>query len=123
MIVKDAKEAARRWVIEVGSKTPGFLGAYQPGSTNGLPDDAEFPASSDVDIALVLSHPDYTEKLGKFLYRDVILEVSYVPQDQILAPDQVLGSYHRASGFRTPNRNCIRSNCKSCCIKNVCCLW
>ena len=103
MIVRDAKDVARQWVIDVGSKTPGFLGAYQPGSTNWLPDDAEFPASSDVDIAVVLSQPDYVEKLGKFLYRDVILEVSYVPHDQILSPDQVLGNYHRAGGLRKPN--------------------
>ena len=103
MIVKHAKDVARQWVIEEGTKTPGFFGAYRTGSTNWLPDDAELPVSSDVDIAVVLSQPDYREKLGKFIYRDVILEVSYTTYDQIESPDQVLGHYHLAAGFRTPN--------------------
>ena len=103
MTVRHAKDIARQWVLEEGTKTPGFLGAYQPGSTNWLPDDAEFPVSSDVDIAVVLSQSDHREKLGKFIYRDFILEVSYRPYDQIESPGQVLGNYHLAPGFRTPN--------------------
>ena len=103
MIVKQVKDIARQWVIEEGSKTPRFLGAYRSGSTNWLPDDAELPASSDVDINVVLSQSDYREKLGKFIYCDVILDISYRSHDRIESPDQVLGDHHLASGFRTPN--------------------
>ena len=44
MFVRDAKDAARRWVIEEASRAPGFNGAFYAGSTNWLPDDAVLPA-------------------------------------------------------------------------------
>jgi hypothetical protein len=101
MIVKDAKEVARQWVLEEGSQTSGFCGAFYHGSTNWLPDDAPFPAASDVDIMVVLAEPNPTQKLGKFIYRDVMLEVSYLPADQLQSPDVVLGQSHLAGSFHT----------------------
>ena len=103
MIVKHAKDIARQWVIEEGTKTPGFVGAYRTGSANSLPDDAELPASSDVDISIVLSLSDYRERLGKFVYGDLILDVAYRSHDRIESPYKVLGDYHLAGGFRTPS--------------------
>jgi hypothetical protein len=103
MIVKDAKELARQWVIEEASKAPGFYGALYAGSTNWLPDEADFPPTSDVDVWVVLADPAPLAKLGKFIYRDVILEVSYLTNDQLRSSDQILGDYHMAGGFRTPS--------------------
>ena len=100
MIVKDAKDVARRWVIEEGPKTPGFLGAYLYGSATRLQDDAELSASSDVDIAVVLAQRDHREKLGKILYGDVILEISYKSCKDLESPDEVLGNYHLAPSLR-----------------------
>jgi hypothetical protein len=102
MIVKQAKEAARQWVIKEGSNIPGFLGAYLAGSTLWLPNDAAFPATSDVDVFVVLADPPPL-KLGKFRYRDVILEVSYMPSDQLQSPELILGQSHMAGNFRIPN--------------------
>jgi len=103
LIVKDAKDIARQWVIEEASKMPGFYGAYCAGSANWLPDDAVLPATSDVDVWVVYTSPKPPEKLGKFIYRDVMLEVSYQPSDQLQSTDRVLGDYHMAGCFRTPS--------------------
>jgi hypothetical protein len=103
MRVKDAKDVARQWVIEQGSKTAGFYGAFYAGSTSWLPDDATLPATSDVDLWVVKDDPNPADKLGKFVYRGVLLEVSYMPRDQLGTPEQVLGDYHLAGCFRTPS--------------------
>ena len=48
MIVKDAKDAARQWVIEEASRAPDFYGAFYHGSTNWLTDDAVLsPSNTD----------------------------------------------------------------------------
>ena len=103
MTVKQAKDIARQWVIEEASKAPGFVGAYFAGSVNWLPDNANLPATSDVDVWVVHASPNPPDKLGKFIYRGVMLEVSYQPRAQLQSPDQVLGDYHMAGCFRTPS--------------------
>jgi hypothetical protein len=102
VIVKQAKDAARQWVIAQGSKIPGFMGAYLAGSILWLPEEAALPASSDVDVFIVLADPPPL-KLGKFFYRDVLLDVSYTPGDQLQSPDQVLGQPYLAGSFSKPN--------------------
>ncbi len=101
MIVKHAKDVARQWVMEEGSQASGFCGAFYHGSTNWLPDDAAFPATSDVDVMVVLADPNPQNKPGKFIYRDVMLEVSYLSQDQLQSPDLILGQSHMAGSFHT----------------------
>ncbi len=101
MIVKDAKAVARQWVMEEGSQMPGFCGAFFHGSTNWLPDEAALPATSDLDVMVVLADTSPTNKLGKFVYRDVLLEVSYLPQDELQSPERILGQSHMAGSFRT----------------------
>jgi hypothetical protein len=103
MIVQQAKEVAREWVREQARKAAGFSGAFFHGSTNWLPEDAALPATSDVDIMVVLAGPDAPDKLGKFLYRGVLLEVSYLPADQLQSAELVLGQYHLAGSFRAPS--------------------
>jgi len=100
MLVKQAKDAARQWVIEEASTAPGFCGAFYHGSTNWLADDAVLPATSDVDIKIVRAGSSPTDKLGKFIYRNVILDVSYVPSDQLQSPDLILGTYEMAGSVR-----------------------
>jgi hypothetical protein len=102
MLVKDAKAIARQWVAEKARGIPGFSGAFYAGSTSWLPDDAILPATSDLDLWVVLEDPNPPEKLGKFIYRDVLLEVSYVARDQLASPEAILGDYHMAGCFRTP---------------------
>lgn len=100
MIVRDARDVARQWVIEEAGKAPGFHGAFYAGSTNWLPDEAVLPPTSDVDVWVVVADPEPPEKPGKFIYRDVILEVSYLAGDRLRSPDRILGDYHLAGSFR-----------------------
>lgn len=102
MHVKQAREVARRWVIEEASNIPGFAGAFYHGSSNWLPDNAPVAATSDLDVMVVLDDANPPIKPGKFRYRGVLLEVSYIPSEQVRSPDQVLGRYHLAGSFRTP---------------------
>jgi len=103
MLVKEAKETARRWVMEAGMQIPRLWGAFLHGSINWLADDAAFPAESDVDIMLVLDETNPGLKLGKFLYQDLLLEVSYLPKGEIQSAERVLGLYHLAGSLRAPN--------------------
>lgn len=102
MTIKQARDAARQWVEEEAANAPGFRGAFYHGSTNWLPDDALLPAASDVDVMVVLADPDPPVKPGKFLYRDLLLEVSYLPEDELQSPDMILGRSDLAGSFRTP---------------------
>lgn len=103
MLVQDAKEVARQWVIEEAQRIPGFHAAYYAGSTTWLAEDTPLPATSDVDIMVVVEDPNPREKIGKFIYRNVLLEVTYLPKNQLPSPDVVLGDYHLAGSFRRPN--------------------
>jgi hypothetical protein len=102
MLVKDAKAIARQWVLEEAGQMPGFAGAFFHGSTNWLPDAAPLPATSDLDVMIVLDDPDPPIKRGKFIYQDVLLEVSNLPHDQLQSPEQILSQYHLAGSFRAP---------------------
>jgi hypothetical protein len=102
MRVKQAKDIARRWVREKASGIPSFAGAVFHGSTNWLPDDADLPATSDLDIMVVLDIPDPPIKPGKFRYQDVLLEVSFLTSDELRSSEQVLGRYDLAGSFRVP---------------------
>jgi len=101
MLVREAKAAGRRWVREAGCQTPGFTGAYFTGSVTWLDDDAELPATSDVDVHVVLEDPGDALKLGKFIFRGVLLEVSYIARETLGSTEEVLGRAHLAGAFRT----------------------
>lgn len=101
MTVKQAREAARQWMVEEASGIPGFCGAYTAGSTNWLPDDADLTTASDLDIMVVLADQNQAGRRGKFIYHDTLLEVSYLRKDQFQSPDRILSDYHLAPSFRT----------------------
>ena len=102
MRVGYARAAAADWVSRHARDQPGFRGAYLSGSTISLPDDAELPANSDVDVLLVsAASQDAPTGLGKLRYRGVLLDIGRVPEDRLRTPEQVLGSYRLAGSFRT----------------------
>ncbi|WP_283133408.1 hypothetical protein [Rhizohabitans arisaemae] len=100
MKLKIARAAARDWITTAGRLYPGYLGAYLSGSTTALPDDAELPVGSDVDIMLVTRQPVDGLKLGKFEHRGVLLEVTYVAWDRLHPAEVALADYHLAGGLR-----------------------
>lgn len=99
MRVGAARAVAVDWVRERMRSDPSVEGALFSGSTVGLPDDAVLPASSDVDVLLVRGSPG--AKVGKFVHRGVLLEVSAVTWAQVGGPEDVLGSWVFAPMFRT----------------------
>ena len=101
--IKEARERARQWVTDEASKEPGFHGAFVVGSVSWLPEEALLPSTSDVDVLVVRADPGPHGRLGKFIHRDLILEVSYVPRDLLQSPERILGDYHMAGSFRTPS--------------------
>lgn len=102
MIVGDAKDIARRWIAREASQAPGFGGAFFHGSTNWLGDDALLPASSDVDVVVVLDDPERVPKWGKIPVEGVLLDVSSVAAAALASPEEVLGRYELAGSFRRP---------------------
>ena len=80
-------------MVEEGSAIPGFRGAYTASSTNWLPDDAELISTSDLDIMVILAGRNPPGARRKFLYNNVLLEVSYLQQDQFQSPEMVLKGF------------------------------
>jgi hypothetical protein len=101
MKVRDARAAALQWVTEHAGQIPGFLGAFVSGSAAWLPADTELPATSDIDVMVVTAGPQALPKLGKLRYRGVLVEITYLPWDQLASSKAVLSSYHLAGSFRT----------------------
>jgi len=102
MLVQQGRTVARQWVTDEASTLPGFHSAYLAGSTNWLPDDAPLPATSDLDINVVLHRPHAASTRGKFVYQGVLLEVTLLSPEQIRSPELILSDYHLAGGLRTP---------------------
>jgi hypothetical protein len=99
MRVKHAKNIARQWVTEHAASNPGFAGAFLHGSINWLTDEDDLPATSDVDVMIVLTDSEPPAKLGKFEYQGVLLEISYLPFEQAQSPETVLSQSHLAGSF------------------------
>ncbi|SBT66654.1 hypothetical protein GA0070622_3679 [Micromonospora sediminicola] len=99
MRVGAARAVAVDWVRQRMRVDPSVRGAVFSGSTLGMPEDAELPASSDVDVVLVRDSP--ATKLGKLTHRGVLLDVGAVTWDELGGPEDVLGSWVFAPMFRT----------------------
>lgn len=102
--VDRAKVTAQQWVEREATRFPGFQGAFLHGSVNWLPDDALLPSHSDLDVMIVLDDVAAagTPIPGKFRHDDVLLEVSFLPTNDVSSAEQVLGSSHLAGSFRQP---------------------
>lgn len=100
MQIGAATAIARQWVQDVGQQLPGFAGAFLHGSVVGQPESAALPAGSDLDVLVVLAADAAPQKLGKFLYHGVLLEISYISQAEVATPERVLGTAHLAGSLR-----------------------
>ncbi|KAB8161162.1 hypothetical protein FH609_003175 [Streptomyces sp. 3MP-14] len=100
MLIGEAREAARDWVRTNAAAQPWFAGAYFGGSTVGLPEGAEVPRGSDIDVMVVTTDPQPPTKPGKFLHRGALVEISLVPHAELASPEAVLADYHLAGPFR-----------------------
>jgi hypothetical protein len=103
MLVRDAKEIARQWVVEEASKMDSFYGAYFSGSTNWMPDDAPMPRTSDVDVKVVVDDRTKYQSYTKKSANGVVLDVSYINFEDFQSPAPMLVTYHATLHFTTPN--------------------
>jgi hypothetical protein len=74
-----ARAAAADWVRRHAAGEPGFVGAYFSGSTVYLPDDAEVPVGSDVDVMVVTEREGAVHSRTKFIHGGVLIEASRYP--------------------------------------------
>ncbi|PZE21105.1 hypothetical protein [Paenibacillus xerothermodurans] len=95
-----ARAAAAEWVMQNASKDAAFRGAYFSGSTVGLSSDAELPPASDIDVVVVTAEAEPPLKLGKFIYRGTLIEVTFLTWRQLSSTEEVLTNYHLAGSFR-----------------------
>nr|WP_028612829.1 hypothetical protein [Paenibacillus harenae] len=100
MKIGTARTIAAEWVKKEASREAGFRGAYFSGSTVGQPDAAALPAASDIDVVVVLDQAEPPLKLGKFIYRGVLVEATYLTWNRLASASEVLSSYHLAGSFR-----------------------
>jgi hypothetical protein len=100
MRIGDARTAAAEWVMQHASQEVGFKGAYFSGSTIGLADDVEMSAASDIDVVVVTDQAEPPLKLGKFVYRNTLIEITNLSWNQLATVEEVLTSYHLAGSFR-----------------------
>jgi hypothetical protein len=96
-----ARAAAVDWVQRHQTGEPGFRGAYLSGSVIELAADAPLPATSDVDVVVVLAGGVAPPKLGKLQHQGVLLEVTQLPEAQLADAEVVARTFFLAPSFRT----------------------
>lgn len=99
MRIGDARAIAVEWVRQHASGRPDFRGAFFSGSTAAMAPEAELPASSDVDVVVVLAGASAPPKPGKLLLRGVLIEITYLAFAELDDADHVAASYHLAPSF------------------------
>lgn len=103
MLVKQAKAIARQWVIDEGSKTADYWGAFYIGDIAGQPDSAPFPATADVDVKLVVDCSAASPGVRRLVAQGVALEVSLIERARVDSAQAILGNYWLAWSFAQPN--------------------
>jgi hypothetical protein len=99
MHVAEARDLAKHWVRESPARAHGFRGAYTAGSTNWLSSESDLPPTSDLDIVVVVDDSRFASDRRKFMWQDVLLDVSYLPSHRIQSPASILGDYRIAASF------------------------
>ena len=99
LLVREARAAARDWIVANIAGREAVWGAYCAGSASWLADDAVLPPTSDLDV-MVVAPAEAGERLRrKLLWRDALLDVSWLDSRRFRSPEQVLGDYHLAAGL------------------------
>lgn len=99
MTIGKARAIALEWVEQQEAGLPGFQGACLGGSTAELSPETVITNGSDVDVYVILEGK-LPPKRGKFEYRGVLLEVSYLAAEELFSRDQVQTNYHLANLLR-----------------------
>lgn len=97
--IRQARELAREWVSDEAHGIAGFHGAFLAGSAIWLPPEDTLVPASDVDVTIVLDTDRPPDKIGKFRYRDIMLDVSYMSAAALRSADAILSDYHLAGSL------------------------
>lgn len=101
MDVGKARNIVQKWIMENASLAKNYKGAYFSGSVLDWAEDIEVPDTSDIDVMVVIDTEEEAPlKLGKFVYKEVLIEITYMSSKQLASVQAVLGNYHLASSFR-----------------------
>ncbi|MBN1867041.1 hypothetical protein JW916_07080 [Candidatus Sumerlaeota bacterium] len=103
MKVREAKQAACKWIEENAASYPGYKGAIIAGSANAMDPEAEWPATSDVDLWLMVENPKATPRQKKILFEGVIVEAVPTRLAHFDDPEEVLGDPYKAHHFAVNN--------------------
>lgn len=95
MLLKDALSLAVEWIRLNEASLPGYVGAYAGGSCAVLSDEDAMPDGSDLDVFVALTG-EPPAKRGKFLYGELLMEISYLSEDALFPADRALSDYHLA---------------------------
>lgn len=95
MKVGEARTIAKSWVAEEVARAPQeILGALTHGSINWMADDDAFPASSDLDLAVVVPEVDPVRHHPcKRTYRGIAIEAFYIPLARVSSVDALLADW------------------------------
>jgi hypothetical protein len=92
-----AREAALDWLTTTGVGIPGFSGAWLAGSVAWLPERANVPAWSDVDVMIALGD-EAPPKIGKLRHQGVLLEISFIAAREVTV-EALKANYRVACSF------------------------
>ena len=101
MTKERAIKTVTKWVMEIGSKTDNYVGAYFSGSIIDRGNGEQLSPTSDIDVFVVLNCEKCPEKLGKFMYDNLLIEISYVelnkllPTQELVKIDVLAGSFFK----------------------------
>jgi hypothetical protein len=95
MNAHQARTIAERWVAEEVARAPGeTLGVFTHGSINWMADDDPFPASSDVDLAVVVPEVDPARHHPcKRPYGGIAIEAFYLPVARLSSVEALLADW------------------------------
>lgn len=103
MYICKAKEIALEWTDNF-IKDTSVVGAMFNGSVVDLDGNDILSPSSDIDINFIVDEARRMDKIGKIMYKGVLLDVSFIPLDMIRPVEKVLSTYEIANCF---HRNSI----------------
>ena len=91
------------WVAAHPAGLPGFAGAVLTGSSCHLPAAAILPATSDVEVNVVVDRAEAPPRLGKLHHWGVTVDVSFRTVGDVADPTRVLADPHLAAALSTPH--------------------
>lgn len=133
----EVRRIAEKWVVDEIARAPGeTLGVFTHGSVNWMADGDAFPASSDLDLAVVVAETDPVRHHPyKQSYGGIVIEAFYLPAtrlspveailaDWVLGPNLAAGRVlfdreDRLTGLQQkirrefPRRHWVRQRCRS----------